>query len=387
MDPKILTESGWKTATTKFKIKGDQLQKALAAYDKLEDDAHDELLDVINEIRKQALALKKAKEVATVPLAIKHLAELLAALEAEQRDVSKAKADAAKTEAEDKKREAQSKQDDEEEQEEDKEEEEEEDEEFEKALLTALMKVKSSKDATFEFIVCDAKPHCAVMIAKRIGAKHKSVLTELTGSKRFLHTGLCRMENGKFRFEMEKPVAGLAKKLQDAIKHHTGKKFPILVGNEAADADEEGVAAAAAATLAAPKLGRADLATAPQVWHGTRDILHKNINALKKAVQAKYADQDPDLVDEINNNMEKMGVIVEKLDDRLAHSLEKANAAKDVAGRKAELANAKNILAEYIRYVKAEPLIEHIDANPFGVKTNLKSILAGSLTHMAQAMA
>jgi hypothetical protein len=31
-------------------------------------------------------------------------------------------------------------------------------------------------------------------------------------------------------------------------------------------------------------------------------------------------------------------------------------------------------------------LIEHIDANPFGVKTNLKAVLTNSLTHMAKAI-
>ena len=51
-----------------------------------------------------------------------------------------------------------------------------------------------------------------------------------------------------------------------------------------------------------------------------------------------------------------------------------------------ELGVAKAILAEYIKYVKSEPLIEHIDANPFGVKTGLKAALAGSLTHLAQSI-
>jgi len=57
---------------------------------------------------------------------------------------------------------------------------EEEDEEFEKALLMALMKVKGAKDAIFEFIVCEGKPHWGVMLAKKIGPKHKAMLTEAT---------------------------------------------------------------------------------------------------------------------------------------------------------------------------------------------------------------
>jgi hypothetical protein len=380
MDPKILTESGWKSAAVKYKIKGNDLQKVLAQYDRLEDDAHDELLECIAEIRKEALALKKAREAAAVPAALKYLADLISALEAEQRDIAKDKAEAEKLLAEAKKRAAQEKGKPAEDEED---EEEEEDEEYGVALLTALHKLKGAKDAIYEFIVCDAKPHCGVMVAKKIAAKHKVMLTEITGSKRFLPIGQCRMDEGKFRFEMEKPVSGLARKLQLAIKNYTGKKLPIQVGNEAADADEDEEGAAGIGTLKLPKV---ELATAPQVWHGTRDVLHKSINALKSAIQAKYAGENPDFVDKINNDMEKMGNIVERLDGRLADSLTKAHDTKDAAGRATELAKAKTILAEYIKYVKAEPLIEHIDANPFGVKTNLKAVLANSLTHMAKAI-
>jgi hypothetical protein len=78
------------------------------------------------------------------------------------------------------------------------------------------------------------------MVAKRITSKHKEVLSKVTGgSKRFLHVGTCHSENGKFTFTMEEPVTGLARKLQDSIKHFTGKKFPIVVGTESAEADEE----------------------------------------------------------------------------------------------------------------------------------------------------
>ena len=113
---------------------------------------------------------------------------------------------------------------------------------------------------------------------------------------------------------------------------------------------------------------------------------NKNIEALKKAVQGHYAHEHPDLLKEIDGNMEKLDSIVDKLDHRLADSLAKAHAAPDDAARKAELKNAKIILADYIKYVKTEPLIAHIDSNPFGVNTNLKKVLTESLTHMAQAI-
>ena len=82
----------------------------------------------------------------------------------------------------------------------------------------------------------------------------------------------------------------------------------------------------------------------------------------------------------------KLDGILDKLDRRLADSLDKARAAKDAAARSAELRNSKSLLADYIKYVKAEPMIAHIDSNPFGVKTNLKQNLTTSLTQMAQAI-
>ena len=77
---------------------------------------------------------------------------------------------------------------------------------------------------------------------------------------------------------------------------------------------------------------------------------------------------------------------MEKLDDKLAHSLAKAHAAKDPAARAAELKTSKVILADYIKYVKSETMIAHIDSNPFGVQTNLKKVLTDSLMHMAQSI-
>jgi tRNA A37 methylthiotransferase MiaB len=83
----------------------------------------------------------------------------------------------------------------------------------------------------------------------------------------------------------------------------------------------------------------------------------------------------------------KLDVILERLDHRLAESLARAHgAAGDEATRKNELKAAKTILSEYLSYVKSEPLISQIDANPFGVQTHLRQVLSDSLTHLAQAI-
>lgn len=143
---------------------------------------------------------------------------------------------------------------------------------------------------------------------------------------------------------------------------------------------------AAAEAVAPPKLGKATLSEAPAVWHGTRSILDNNIKVLKQAISAEYARAHPDVIAAIDKNVVKLDVILDKLDHRLAESLAKAHAAADEAARKAELQTSKTILADYVKYVKSEPLIAQIDANPFGVKTNLKQVLSESLTHMAQAI-
>jgi peptidoglycan hydrolase-like protein with peptidoglycan-binding domain len=490
MDSKFLTESGWKTVAQKSKLKDKDLQQALFFYETLEEDDHEMLLKSLTKISTLAGSLKRSKELAESKEVTKYLGDVAAAAEAEKNNVAKAKAQSAKMEAMTlKKAEAAAKQRGAEEEGE----EEEEEGEYADLLLKAFQKLKGAKDVVYEFIVCDAKPHCGVMIAKRITPKHKETLTKVTGSKRFLHTGTCQFQDGRFVFGMEQPVSGLARKLQESIKNYVGKKLPIMVGNESVEEGEEkpqaerdkGKAAASGApkeepplnlkapfaisgsvgrggknkpqdvqavqaalntrakaglvvdgkcgpkTIAAimafqktlgqakpdglvevgrgtaralsgaanpgpppavpepvapPKLGKPALAKAPEVWHGTREIVDKNIEALQKAVRAQYAHEHPDLLKEIDENLQKLDGILDKLDHRLADSLAKAHAAANDAARKAELAVSKGLLAEYIKYVKSEPLIAHIDSNPFGVATNLKKVLTDSLTHMAQSI-
>ena len=134
--------------------------------------------------------------------------------------------------------------------------------------------------------------------------------------------------------------------------------------------------------LGVPSLGRA-----PQIWHGTRDILDHNIKELKRAIRQEYSNEHPTLLAEIDQNVQRVDVILEKLDARLAHTLERAGAAKDAAQRKAEVASAKAIVADYIAFVKSEPLIDHVDKNPFGVNAQLRKTITDSLTHMIKSIA
>ena len=108
--------------------------------------------------------------------------------------------------------------------------------------------------------------------------------------------------------------------------------------------------------------------------------------ALKAAAQAHYAKEHPEIVLEIDKGLAKLDDLLDNVDHRLADSLALAGQAKDESGRNAELKNAKTILTEYIGYVKSEPLVAHMDQNPFGVKTDLRTLLAGGLTDAAKAI-
>ncbi len=93
---KFLSDSGWKDTAAKNKIKDNGLLNTLVAFKRVGEDKHDETLKVLEEALKLAGQLKKAKDVAAAPAAVKYLAELASAAEAAQRETIKAKAEATK---------------------------------------------------------------------------------------------------------------------------------------------------------------------------------------------------------------------------------------------------------------------------------------------------
>jgi hypothetical protein len=128
------------------------------------------------------------------------------------------------------------------------------------------------------------------------------------------------------------------------------------------------------------------LAKASVDWHGTRSIVDRKCQDLKQAIRAHYGKSHPEVMKQIESNMHKIDAIVNQLDHKLTVSLKKASDAPSEGVRMAELRVSRAILNEYIRYVKSEPLIAHIDKNPFGVQCNLQQVLAASLTKVAQTL-
>jgi peptidoglycan hydrolase-like protein with peptidoglycan-binding domain len=138
--------------------------------------------------------------------------------------------------------------------------------------------------------------------------------------------------------------------------------------------------------IAPPTLGKATLDKGAFVWHSTREILKTNIEELKKGVLAVYGTEHDDLLKAIDASMAHLNKVVDKLDTRLADSLDAAYKAKDDQSRVAELKKAQGIMNEYLAYVKEEPLIDHMDDNPFGVKTSLKKVITDAIQHLSQLL-
>ncbi len=423
---KFLSDSAWKDVAAKNKVKDNGLLKLLAEHKRLDEGEHDEVLGSLDEILKLAAQLKKAKDAAAAAPVVKYLTELVDTAETERRSVTKARAEAAaqtKKQQQAQKAQEAAKDDDEEE------DVDEAGDSLEK--LGRLLKSLKTSKAPYYFLVCDARPFGMVLSKKSIksSAKHKKELAEMAGGNtRPPKFGTCLRDGNHLMLEMDKPLPGLARVLQRWLKANIGIPFKVSVGGESSD-DEEGgddeprlaageragreapedepeetpeetpeaqdaeadTAAEVDPRIAAAELSAAapkpKLAKAPDVWDGTRELLQNRISALKTAVQAQCSDEKADVLDEINSHLLKLDRILGKLDRRLSDSLAKAGQSQDAATRNAELKNAKTIFAEYIQYVKTEPLIEHLDSNPFGVKTDIKATLSASLTQLARAIA
>jgi len=394
---KALSDSGWKDVSSKNKIKDNGLLKLLADHKRIDEARHDEAIASLDQIVKLATQLKKTKEVAAASAAAKYVNELAQAAESDRSAIVKAKTEAekkAKVEAEAKKQDAKKTSQDEDG----------DDDDESSALLTTKMLPllrQVNKGEMMHVLIARAGKQVAVMMSRKpiAPARRKILADELgvSGGVKYFG-GHCVKEDGATTFVLKSEVTGLAKLLKLALLNQTGMRVKKLScrGEDGEDADhdeDEGddLVAGGPEGGETPEPTRAkepspELVQAPQAWDGARELLATNIGALKQAVRAQLAGQGDDFIDEIDGQLEKLDRILGRLDQRLTTSLTSAAATRDAAERSSALRESKGLLAEYIKYVGSEPLIDHIDKNPFGVKTELKATLSKSLTQLARAL-
>ena len=161
------------------------------------------------------------------------------------------------------------------------------------------------------------------------------------------------------------------------------------LGLPSSDRGAAQASAAARASAGGGASGKAKtqrLAQAAEAWRKTHGQANQRIGTLKAAIQSHYADGHPELVQAVEAGLVKLDEILDNVDHRLADSLAHASNAADDRARDDELKKAKAILTEYIGYMKGEPLIAHMDQNPWKVRIDLKALLVGGLTDAAKAI-
>lgn len=267
MIEKHLTEPQWKTLVSKQGIKDIGLQKALAAYAKI-DTAKEpaQALDILKEISELALKLKKtyaAKEEVADFLneMVKEVKKSIPELEARIHAASET------TKASEKKTPEPVEDDTDEEAEAAK---------FKKDLkqqmVSALAQVKlrapgnpgqeKEPKPQLKFMAYLAGKLCAIIVSRKVGSATKKLLPEIAGGGEGgkFYLGECIFEQNAHTFVLETVPGGIAKKLAAALLAETGQKYKVRVRSSdgstvldsETDVDADTSAAAAAPKTAAP---------------------------------------------------------------------------------------------------------------------------------------
>ncbi len=377
--------ASWKAAVNKFKVPDIDLGKALTALEKFADGDFDARLKALEPVLKAAQALQKGKEAGAHAGLKKQLESIVSAAQDEKAELPKRKAAAeaeaaAKAKAEkDKAREAQAQA-----------EKDEEEGSFEDRLKSGLKNLRTAK-APYHLIVNELKPLDFVWVCRGlISGSVRTKLAELTGSKKFSKLGTVTRLDNILTIDLPGASGGMASRIQKALVKHAGARFKIILGGEVADDKDEAAEGAKPAAKAPPKAPppkpKVELDKTPALWSGTRKLVEQRVGLLKMAVREHYKGHGQALLAEIDRNIDKLDDVTDKLDERLSAAL--ANAAKATPDKRAaELAKARGIVGEYIKYIKDAPMVDHIDNNPFGVQTQLETLITNSLNQVAKAIA
>jgi len=408
MDAKLLTENAWKTVAQKSKIKDCGLQRALSAYESVDDDKPAEKLKVLAVVVQVVATQKKAKDAAAVPEVVKYLTNVLAAAQVRQRELAQTKVAADKAEAVAAQKTATESQD-----------EEEEDESFDtlEAVKRSLITLKTSK-LPYYFIACDAKPY-GLIVSKKDIRKSTPMKRELAriagGTTRAPRVGTCRRENNRLIFEMEKPPSGLARILQKWIKSSIGLGLNVMVGDESAEEQETIVETRDAVTLkqksaanhteqsnSVPHTGQTESIAVPQktsnaasatkrasaaheeqkveeledrrrefktaraAWVAVKFKAEQDLEKVKDGLRMAYL-ADTEQYPKVVKGCKEIDAILDSLDDELRDTLDQyASTSIRNQAKLHELAETANeVLDRYQKYVAGNALMKAIDMKEF----------------------
>ena len=210
---KHLNEPAWKAMLAKHKIRDNGLSKALSECTKQAvSEEYDGVLKSLGHVTDLAAKLRKDKEIALnrdvcayLDLLAKDVGKARTAVAGEQKDADDSEAEEAESDAEEKLS-----------------------KELRAQLLAGFQKAKAVECSA---LVCVATPFYGLMVAPSITSKHKALLTQLTGSTKFL--ALCGFiwdgETSSYSCIMDKRDAALKLKLEAAIKYYTATSVKVNI--------------------------------------------------------------------------------------------------------------------------------------------------------------
>lgn len=251
-------------------------------------------------------------------------------------------------------------------------------------LKTGLANLRSAKQPY----------HCIVNLAKAvdlfwlnrglINPKQREMLTALSGTKTFSKLGTVTRDGDVLVVDMPGAGKGMAGRIQTAIRKACGVSLKVALGGELADDDAEQAAEAEGAAPAAKPTPA--LAAAPRVWRGTHELLAQRIDLLKASVRKHYGTNGTEVLKAIDEQLAELDAVTDKLDKSLADALD-AVAKASTDQRRDATARAARQAADYIAWVRKDPLVRHIDGNPFGVPTQIEQLVSKSLGEIAKSLA
>lgn len=211
-----LTAKGWKAISKEHKCPDEKLLEALEAYEEVaEGEEYAEQVEALDKINELVYDLQKKKGIA------KEIEKYLAQIEKDIKSPLMAAKEGVRLEASMSKKREPEKESDEDEGE----------DEGDGTLEGALKIVKTrgeNMEKALSFIACQGKP-LALILAKRIGQKHKKAVKDKSGGSKFFE-GKCIFEANAYTFCLETaPPRGLAKQIKAGMYAECGKQHKVRV--------------------------------------------------------------------------------------------------------------------------------------------------------------
>lgn len=195
-------------------------------------------------------------------------------------------------------------------------------------------------------------------------------------------------------------LAGLIPRIPDAAGNDPARlaalnKVAAAIGAHLQAGDAEGARTALAALRQAVETAPASAARDPAagagvrvakgllLWNGTRSYVSQQLAKLEDAIVAECS-EEPDF-DQIKANVGAINAVLDRLDDRLSEKLDQLRGTTDRQQKLAISNEAKQVVADYQRYIAEDELMADIDDNGF-IPLNIKPRLVAVLDAVLQTL-